>query len=236
MSNSTAADAVNVQGAAKLKTDCVIAVGGVQATAGLTQTKCTAAITQAPSVADPYGGVAAPAVPSGGVKNTPNNPKAPYTLSPGRYNGMDIKGDATLDPGVYYVNGDFNVNSNTTVTGSGVTIYVTGSGRVTLNGNATVNLTAPTSGTYSGILFFGDRTSSGGSRNKFNGTATSKMTGAIYFASQDIDYLGNFSGLNGCTHVIGKTVEWTGNTTVSVNCSSYGMTDIPAYTLVRLVE
>lgn len=98
-----------------------------------------------------------------------------------------------------------------------MTIYLSGAAKVSFNGSANINLQAPTSGTYSGILFFGDRTQTG--LNKFNGTAASKMTGAIYFASQDVQYNGNFSGLNGCTQVIGSTVEWTGNATMAVDCA-----------------
>ena len=45
------------------------------------------------------------------------------------------------------------------------------------NSAVTLNLSAPTSGTYSGILFFGNRNVSGVT-NTFNGTASSVMTGA----------------------------------------------------------
>ncbi len=62
------------------------------------------------------------------------------------------------------------------------------------------------------------------------------MTGAIYFASQAVEYLGNFSGINGCTQIVGNTVEWTGSTTVQVDCSAYGMRSIPANLVVQLVE
>jgi hypothetical protein len=105
-----------------------------------------------------------------------------------------------------------------------------------MNGNATVQLAAPTTGTYSGILFFGDRNNSGTSVNKFNGTASSKLTGDIYFKSQAVQYLGNFSGLDGCTRIIANTIEWSGNTTINQNCSAHGMGNIPSSVLVRLAE
>jgi hypothetical protein len=62
------------------------------------------------------------------------------------------------------------------------------------------------------------------------------LTGAIYFASQDIQFLGNFSGIDGCTQVVGLTVEWSGNATVSKDCTGHGMKSIPAAELVKLVE
>ena len=230
MANSSASNAVNVQGAALLRTDCAIAVGGVTATTGMTLTECAAATTKAPPVGDPFRAVAQPAV-TGSCKSAPNNNGA---IQPGRYcSGMNIKGAVTLSPGVYVLEGDLNINANSSLSGSGVTIFLSGSARVSINGSATVNLSAPTSGGYSGILFFGDRNSSTGT-NKFNGTAASKMTGALYFASQKVEYAGNFSGTNGCTQVVGDTVEWTGNTAIAVDCSAYGMKKIPAMQAVRL--
>ena len=103
-----------------------------------------------------------------------------------------------------------------------------------MNGNSTTVLSAPTTGTYKGILFFGDRTGTG--TNKINGTNSSLLTGATYFPSQAVQYLGNFSGQGGCGQVIGDTVDWTGSTTVAVDCSAYGMSTIAAYTIVKLVE
>ena len=64
----------------------------------------------------------------------------------------------------------------------------------------------------------------------------SQLTGALYFASQAIQFLGNFSGIDGCTQVVGLTVEWTGNADVSKDCTAFGMQAIPATQLVKLVE
>src|SRR3990167_3761265 len=88
MANSVAANAVNVQGSAKLSTDCVIAAGGVTATTGLTMSEAAARMTEQTPLAAPYKSVAAPA-PRGGSKPVPNN----GTLNPGRYcGGLTAKG------------------------------------------------------------------------------------------------------------------------------------------------
>jgi hypothetical protein len=231
MTNSVAADAGTVQGSAQLTTTCLISAGGVSTTAGLTETVCTSPIVQAPQVADPYRDLPVP-TPSGACLTDSG-----ATRAAGRYcSGMTLKNNVSLAPGVYYVSGgDLNVNANANISGSGVTFYLAAGSHVTINGNATVNFSAPTSGTYSGILFFGDRSDSTGI-NKFNGTADSLMTGSIYFASQEIDYLGNFSGSGGCTQVVGDKVQWTGNTSISVDCSAYGISNIAALTLVKLTE
>ena len=77
---------------------------------------------------------------------------------------------------------------------------------------ATVNLTAPTSGTYKGVLLYGDRTGTFTS-NKINGTASSTMTGAMYFPSQEVDMLGNFSGAGEHARRGGRTSGIVGQTT-----------------------
>jgi hypothetical protein len=48
--------------------------------------------------------------------------------------------------------------------------------------------------------------------------------------------LGNFSGQGGCMHVVANTVNWTGNSTVSANCTGYGMIEIPGIYTVKLSE
>ena len=80
---------------------------------------------------------------------------------PGTYcGGITVNGNATitLEPGTYYINGgDLTFNGNSTVqcdcvaAGSGVTFVFTNqggngqTGTVTMNGNTTINLTAPIS-------------------------------------------------------------------------------------------
>jgi hypothetical protein len=236
MANSVANDAVNVWGSASLETDCVASAGGVTSHGGLKLMGCNSPFTQAPRARDPFAGLAVPA--HGPNRNIPNgNGKSTTNLSPGYYNnGMDLSGSVSLAPGTYFVTGgDFRVNANANVSGSGVTIFLAAGSQVTMNGNASVTMSAPLSGTYSGILFYGDPNATSGS-NIFNGDATSSMTGDIYFPTQAVSYQGNFSGTNGCTQVIADTVQWTGSTTISVNCSAFGMNQIPARQAVKLVE
>jgi Flp pilus assembly protein TadG len=230
MANSLAADAVNVQGSSLLTTTCVMAGGGVSANGGLTMTGCTSPMTNLPPVADPFASLVEP-LDTGNCRNSNG-----ATLQPGRYcNGLNLNGNVNLNPGTYIISGGtFRINANAVITGTGVTIYLANDASTQFNGNATINLSAPTSGSLSGILFFGSRTNTSG--NTLNGTASSHLTGNIYTPGQPVDYLGNFSGLNGCTHIVGKTVQWTGNTTVGVNCTAYGMADVPVPSAIKLVE
>ncbi|PZV36492.1 hypothetical protein B5V02_22005 [Mesorhizobium kowhaii] len=229
MANSIAPDAIKLQGSAGLQVDCLISAGGVSLSNPVT-TVCAAPITQALPAADPFADLPAPAA----SNPCQNDNKA--TLSPGTYcSGMTLKGNVTLSPGVYVVQGDFKINANAAIIGSGVTIFMSGSSTVSMNGNASVKLSAPTSGTYSGVLFYGDRTGNSAS-STFNGTADSLLTGAIYFSKQQVNYLGNFSGNSGCTQVVANTIQWSGSTTVNQDCTSLGMRDIPAAQSVALVE
>jgi Flp pilus assembly protein TadG len=230
MANSIASDAIKLQGSAGLQADCLISGGGVSLSNPVT-TVCAAPITQALPAADPFADVPAPA-----ASNPCQNANKP-TLGPGTYcNGLSLSGNVTLQPGVYVIqSGDFKVNANANVSGNGVTIYLAGASRVSMNGNATVSLSAPTSGTYSGVLMYGDRTSTGG-QSTFNGTADSLLTGALYFPKQQVNYLGNFSGVNGCTQVVADLIQWSGNSTINQDCTSLGMRNIPATQSVALVE
>jgi Putative Flp pilus-assembly TadE/G-like len=236
MANSIANDALNIWGSATLSTDCAVSAGGYANSGGLTLTgaNCPSVVTQAPRARDPFAGLATPS--TGPSLSVPNGNNNTVTLSPGYYpSGMDLKGTVTLSPGVYYVSGTgFNVNANAIVTGSGVTIYLASGSQVSMMGNAHVSLSAPQSGTYSGILFFGDPSATSGS-NTFNGDSSSSLTGNIYFPTQAVTYSGNFSGVNGCTHVVADTVQWTGSATVSTNCPP-GTGGIPARQSIKVVE
>ncbi|RWA65446.1 MAG: hypothetical protein EOQ28_28970 [Mesorhizobium sp.] len=237
MANSTASDAIKSQGSAGLSVDCLISVGGVSLNTPAT-TVCATPITQALPASDPFSDLPTPAATSP-CKNVNGN-KSSQTLQSGTYcSGMDLKGNVALQSGTYVVQGAFKINANAVVTCAspctGVTIFMSGSNAVSMNGNATVNLSAPTSGNYSGVLFYGDRNGTA-AQSTFNGTANSLLTGAIYFPKQQVNYLGNFSGSGGCTQVVADTIQWSGSTTIKQDCTSLGMRNIPAAASVAIVE
>jgi hypothetical protein len=232
MTNSIAPDAIRSQGSTDVSVDCLISSGGVDLSTHVALTQCANPIVNAAPVADPYKDLPEP-TPAGPCLNGNG-----ASLSPGNYcHGISMNHDTVLAPGTYYISGgNFRTNGNANVSGENVTIYLDDGARVAMNGNSKVNLTAPTSGTYSGILFFGDRDNSDSTVNKFNGTADSDLTGSLYFASQPVEYLGNFAGADGCTRIVAKTIAWSGNAEFKQDCSSLGMRDIPSLQLVRIAE
>jgi len=124
------------------------------------------------------------------------------TLNPGTYcGGIDIgsHADVTLNEGVYVMkNGDFDIGSHAKVKGSAVTIYLTGNNiSIDIDGGATVDLSAPTNGDYTGFLFVQDPESNPGELNTINGGGSIQMVGTLYFPTQGIHINGNGSlGIN----------------------------------------
>lgn len=231
MANSTAADAVLVQGSSELTTDCIISGGGVGTGQGdITLTSCATPITNAPAAADPFASIPFPATPAGANKTTTGNP-----LNPGKYAGMSINSAKTLNPGQYHIiSGTLRFNANANITGNGVTFFMYPGTTISINGSALMNLAAPTTGTYAGILFFASQTMTGAVT--FNGNSSSHLTGALYFPKAEVTYSGNFTGLGGCTQVVASAVHWTGSSSITQDCTTYGMVKIPAFELIRLVE
>ncbi|HET9161671.1 MAG TPA: hypothetical protein VFN88_13755, partial [Caulobacteraceae bacterium] len=140
----------------------------------------------------------------------------------------------TFAPGTYVIENQFKLNNNSVVSCTACTFYLKGNATIDFNGGATENFQAPTTGTYAGILFFGDRSNT--STQTFNGNNTSSLTGSIYFKKATIQYNGNYSGANGCLYVVGNKVQWSGNTSLNVDCTAYGMLPIPAAYSVKLSE
>ncbi len=185
---------------------------------------------------DPLASLTAPSVGSctwpNGYSQTTNNT---VNLTQGVYCGnattpaINLTGNtvATFSAGTYIINGGgINVAGNAAITGSNVFFYVTGTSStykgVTITGNSAQSLTAPTSGTYAGILFFQDRTITGttasNNPNSFIGNTSSVYTGALYFPTTSVTYVGNTSATY--TLLVADTVHFTGNTTLGDNYST----------------
>jgi Flp pilus assembly protein TadG len=122
-----------------------------------------------------------------GKKGAPPPAPVAQTLFPNTYCSIDVTGnaDVTLKPGTYVVQGGVSFGGNGTVTGVGVTIYITGGGgAVNLSDQVAFNLLAPAGGTYTGILFF--QNSGNNSAATIDGAGGSKLQGAFYFPSAQL--------------------------------------------------
>lgn len=229
MSNSVASDAAYVGGSAKVNTQCIISVGGVDLNNNVTQT-CGSAITKAAPVADPFADLVWPTA-------TGVNTSGTTYIGAGTYSsGLTLQGTVNMAGGNYFINGPFKINANAVVNCTTCSFYLGPNATMKFAGNATINLKAPTddaSGTMnSGILFAGDPAIT--ATMKFLGDSSSHFQGDIYFKKANIEFQGNNTATNGCTHIVGGTVTWTGNASITASCA--GQKTIPATYTVALSE
>jgi hypothetical protein len=230
-SNSTASNSVNVAGGGSITTNNINAVGGTSTAGGGIITTTGGITTGAAPTADPYGSIPMPTF-SGCLRNNFSMPGGVQTIVPGVYCGgikLTSNANLTMSPGVYFMDrGDFSASGQSTITANGVTIIMTSStgtgfGTVTLNAGLTANMSAPTTGTTAGILFFGDRASSG-LNEKFDGGTTQSLSGVLYFPTNNVDYNGQ-AGISGnpCFEIISNTVTFTGGSLLGNGCPSLSL-------------
>jgi len=240
--DSNSATALSVNGSATVSAQAVDVVGGISGTSNITVSQAQDIATDQAYWPDPYANTPLP--PFSGCDAHNFSAKSTMTLTPGVYcGGMSLNAGAvvTLNPGIYYLDrGSLQVNGGASLTGTGVTLVFTSStgqnyATATINGGATVNLTAPTSGPTQGIALFGDRNMPTGTGFKFNGGASQYFGGAIYIPQGAVDFAGGANTSTGCTQLIGDTLTFTGNSNLSINCSGSNIKPIGT-SLAKLVE
>lgn len=161
--------------------------------------------------------------------------------------GLDIGGSLTLGSGVYVIDGG-NLSMNSTGTSLncvGCTIILTNSANAAQTGNirltgGTVNITAPLTGTYKGIALYQDRRATDDeskNQNHVNGNSGAAVTGVIYTPARSLLYNGGGGLVAACLQVIGRRVEFTGNSNIKISseCASSGLDSIGGGRKVRLV-
>ena len=140
-----------------------------------------------------------------------------------------------MDAGTYVFTGNLDFTGGGTLNGTGVTLYFAapngqlgGPG----NGNTTLNLTAPTSGTYNGILIYQDPNDT--NLAELNGTPIANFTGVVYMPNAELELSGNTT-MNLTTDLIVDSLYDKGNATI--NITDYSQTiGTPLLTAVALVE
>jgi hypothetical protein len=150
-------------------------------------------------------------------------------LSPGVYCGgitVVAQTKVQFQPGLYILNGGgMTMTGQGSMVGSGVTFYNTGDAThkyepITLSGGSLIDLSAPTSGPYEGILFYQDRNIISDKPNDLTGNANAKYEGALYFPTTDLKYAGGADGAAKYTIVVGRKLEFVGNSTFKNDYSS----------------
>jgi hypothetical protein len=145
------------------------------------------------------------------------------TISPGNYSGITVNGndELTMQPGLYCLSGNFRANGGT-ITGTGVTIYLT-SGDFDTSGNVHINLVAPPARTCAycpppipGVLIYLAHGNSG--EVSLLGTSDSEYLGVVYAPNGMIEAGGTGSELSEIhAQLIGDTVKIHGTASVIIN-------------------
>ncbi len=120
----------------------------------------------------------------------------PLMLSPGTYVGgiaVSGQGSVTLAPGVYYMEGGgFSITGKGSVVGTGVTIINAPGGpgdTISIAGQGSLNLGAPTGGPFQGVVIFQAPASSNTVR--FTGQASVTVAGVVYAPAALVSIDGN---------------------------------------------
>jgi hypothetical protein len=204
-------------------------------------------VTGAPPVPDPYADVDVPAFSGCDVNNMPPVHGTTTINANGGIkvlcNGVTVNagGTLTLQNGIFILNeGSLNVQGGATLNLIDATLILTNDsgnpnkwGTISISGGATVNATAPTTGTTAGLAFFVDRNAPAATE-QFNGGSSQSITGAIYAPTGTISYTGGVATGSGCTQIVGDQVVFTGNSSVESNCTGKGTRNIASKT--ALVE
>jgi len=229
--NSSGPTAVTMSGSATIETTGSAKTNIVASGSSAVVTSGTAAITPSPNlgttaVTDPFASMQPPTVGSctysSAVVVTTNT-----TLNPGTYcGGIITSGSPTItlssgsDNGLYIIEGGITESGSPTFTGSGVTLYFK-TGGITGSGSGTFTLTAPTSGTYQGVVIYEDRSNSSGIT--LSGTTGTEVSGLVYMPNGNLTYSG-YSGTSGVTTtLVVNAITFSGTSYISQGATTaYG--------------
>ena len=168
----------------------------------------------APAVANPLASLTPPCSPCTG--GTPLSTNTNTTINPGTYSSISIgPANVAFNPGIYIINGPggLSIGANATVTGSGVMFYFTNGATVNMVGTPTVQLTAPSTGPYGGILFYQDPADTAGPT--LGGNTGSSYNGILYFPSANLTFFGNSTTFS-VGIVIADAITLSGNPTLNL--------------------
>ena len=217
--NSSDSGALNVAKNGTLDADPIDIVGDYINKGTIT----SAPATGASSIADPLANLATPGVSGCDYTDVSYSSGTP-TLHPGVYcGGIDLSGSAQVDmePGTYIITGDtsdtFSVSGQAAVTGAGITTYFDGDTSLSLNGQGSLDLSAPTSGSYAGMLFHGDPNADEATQYMITGNGSAILDGIMYFPSgiTKINGNGNTSSNTSISAIMARELRFGGNGTLN---------------------
>ena len=255
-SNSSSSKAIHVGGMATLSADPAQAYGDIFVEGSATLITNSPPQPNSPRVTDPFGpqgrdlqipllGTCTPVPDLSGMSGT-------ITLNPGHYCGDLVIENKTVvfTPGTYiFESGNISIKAGSVVTGDGVTFILTSPipaqvGRLEFASQSDITLTAPSTGTFAGILIFEDinaATHDGNGvafKHTVAGGTNTTLKGAIYTPARHIEFTGGSNASGQCLYLVARRVTITGNAVINNDpavCESLGLESINQVR-IRLVE
>jgi len=256
ITNSISTNAAAAKGSAKIKATVIAAAGGIQQSNNWEVGKYDPFV---PAVDDPYAdlepstdelsecGASPPSLSGNGTLDFAGATVCYSSISVGSNKSLTLKnGIILVSGGGLDVQGDLTVENGTIILTNKNVSPTAPIGSFDMNSQATLNITAPTTGKWAGIAIYQDRRAvdnaptgqiSSSSPNKINGGSAGAITGVLYFPKQQVTYNGGGSTAAQCTQFVIKRIVFTGNNSTNIKgaCEDEGLTPPPASRRVRLV-
>jgi hypothetical protein len=231
-------NAVVASGTASLKSGCGVYVNGSVSMSGNASITTTGgAKTQisgtwshsGSSTISPAPTVGAAATPNPFTGNLPAPPAAgscqpavnlsgftTATIQPGTYcQAISMSGlsQLTLTTGTYVLQGGISMSGATSITATGpVTLYLQ-SGGISMSGTGGINLSAPTSGSYNGLLIW--EASGNSSAMSLSGGSNQTLNGVVYVPNSPLTYSGGSSTNATNTTIVANQLTLSGTSYIA---------------------
>ena len=120
-----------------------------------------------------------------------------YTVSPGTYDAITISAaggeNVVFNAGSYVINGagGLSVTGNANISGIDVLFYFTGPATISVTGTPTLNLSAPATGQYAGMLLWQAPADTANPTLGDKADITSQLNGILYFPSNQLSFAAN---------------------------------------------
>ncbi|MFP5234542.1 MAG: pilus assembly protein TadG-related protein [Acidobacteriota bacterium] len=181
----------SASGGAHVKAGAINLVGGASISGGahVSPSSPTTGVT---ALSDPLGYLSPPSFSPSSCQSDPNPGWKGGTFGPSApggticYNGFTVSngGSVTFNPGTYIINGTLTFSGGAKVAGTGVTFYLPPGASLSIGNGSDFSLSAPTSGTYNGILFYQDRSNK--TSESLVGGSKSYLEGILYFPDANL--------------------------------------------------
>lgn len=244
-SNSASSSSISsVMYSGRLFAKCVQTSGGFHMINVLGLVACGANLTNAAPVSDPYRNfseIDSTILPCSNPPSSKQNGDGYRGSGPIWIDGtavtrfcgdVEINGRYNFAPGVYVIDGgNLRFTPSAKVTGEEVSFFVRRGGAVDIF-NASVTLSAPTSGPHRGILF-SNNPNDYQAAHKMAFSNDSALSGAIYLPTSLLTFSG---GKNShCLQIVASLIRFTGSTWLNANCTN-GSRPLMVGQTVALVE